>query len=82
MTLTPQQERQVLEMVSSEIASAIKPQLDEVRLITIPQAAEILQCGQIKARKLLGSYVDLGERISRVPLSAVKKLIQDRTVKA
>jgi hypothetical protein len=81
MTLTPDQERAVLEMVASELAQTAAPQLAELQLLTIREAAALLHCSETRARTLLGNYVDLGERLTRVPLSAVKQLIEDRTVR-
>ena len=81
ITLTPEQERVVIEMVAAELAQHAAPRLAELKLLTLKEAAALLNCGEIKARTLLGQYVDLGERLTRIPLSAVQKLIQDRTVK-
>jgi hypothetical protein len=81
MTLTPDQERIVLCMVASELTAELQPVIDGLKLLTLKEAAALLNCGEIKARTLLGQYVDLGERLTRIPLSAVQKLIQDRTVK-
>lgn len=82
MTLTPDQERAVLCMVASELTAELQPVIDEVKLVKISEAAELLGVGDKKARQLLGSYVDLGENCARVSLKTVKQLIADRTVNA
>jgi len=81
MTLTTDQQRAVLCMVASELTAELQPVIDELKLINMREAGELLGVGEIRARKLLSTYVDLGERGARVSLKTIKQLISDRTVK-
>ena len=68
-------------MVASELTAELQPAIEDVQLLTIRECAELLKVSQETAKRLLGSYVDLGERGARVSLKTVKQLISDRTVK-
>jgi hypothetical protein len=68
-------------ILQSAIRDAVRDQLDALRLLSIPRAAELLDVSPETARKLLGHGVDVGGKGYKVRLEDVKNLIRTRTIK-
>ena len=80
MTLTPEQERAVLGMVADELSTSLYAHIEDFQLLTLKQAANVLNVGERKASALLGNPVVLGEKITRYPLVDIRRIIAERTV--
>ena len=65
----------------ADVQAAIKESFDELRCLSIPQAAELLDVSPDTARRLLATGVDLGGKGYKVRLSDVRRLIAERTIK-
>jgi excisionase family DNA binding protein len=63
------------------IQAALKDELESLRLLSIPQAAALLNVSDDTARRLIGSGVDVGGKGYKVRLSDVRRLIAERTIK-
>ena len=68
------------QIIRDAVRDAIRDELSDVRLLSIPNAAALLDVSDETARKLLGSGVDVGGKGYKVKLSDVRRLIQERTV--
>ena len=71
--------------IASAVADAIvkhKAELiDAVTLVSIPQAAKLLDVTTETARKLLGVGVDVGGKGYKVRLSDINRILAERTIK-
>lgn len=65
----------------SAIQAAVKDNLDDLRLLSIPQAAALLDVSPETARRMLGTGVDVGGKGLKVRLSDVRRLIDERTIR-
>lgn len=72
----------VIRAAAKELADRVTPALDELTLVPIRRAAEMLGVSEPKARALIREYVELGEASRRVRLSTLRRLIEERTIPA
>lgn len=64
------------------IREAVRVQLDELRLLSVPQAAELLDVSPESVRKLTGGeLIDVGGKGLKVKLSTIRRIINERTLK-
>jgi dihydroxyacetone kinase-like predicted kinase len=64
------------------IRDAVRDKLEEMRLLSVPQAAELLDVSPDTLRKLTaGEVVDVGGKGMKVKLSTLKRIIQERTLR-
>jgi excisionase family DNA binding protein len=69
------------QIIRDAVRDAIRDRVDDVRLLSIPQAAKLLNVSDDTARRLIGSGVDVGGKGYKVKLSDVRRLIAERTIK-
>lgn len=69
------------QIIREAVREAIREELAEVRLLSIPQAAELLDVSAETARRLLGTGVDVGGKGLKVRLTDVRRVITERTVR-
>jgi hypothetical protein len=79
MTLPKEIAAAVVAAAAKELAASVCGQIDDLQLVTIGRAAAILGVSEPKARRLIKSYVDLGEASKRVRVTTLRKLIEERT---
>ena len=72
----------VIRATAKELADRVAPAMDELTLVPIRRAAEMLGVSEPKARALIREYVELGETSRRVRISTLRRLIDDRTIPA
>jgi len=69
------------QIIRDAVRDAIRDEVNDARLLSIPQAAQLLNVSDETARRLIGSGVDVGSKGYKVRLSDVRKLIAERTIK-
>jgi excisionase family DNA binding protein len=69
------------QIIRDAVRDAIREEVNDARLLSIPQAAQLLNVSDETARRLIGSGVDVGGKGYKVRLSDVRKLIAERTIK-
>jgi len=69
------------QIIRDAVRDAIRDELADVRLLSIPQAAELLNVSDDTARKMIGHGVDVGGKGYKVRLSDVRQVIKERTIK-
>lgn len=63
------------------IRDAVREQLDDLRLLSVPDAAALLDVSPDTVRKLTqGEVVDVGGRGMKVKLSTIRQIINERTL--
>jgi plasmid maintenance system antidote protein VapI len=63
------------------IRDAVRDTLDDLRLLSVPQAAELLDVSPDTLRRLVGGeFVDVGGKGMKVKLSTIKRIINERTL--
>ena len=63
------------------IRDAVRDTLDDLRLLSVPQAAELLDVSPDTLRRLTqGEFVDVGGKGMKVKLSTIKRIIHERTL--
>ena len=63
------------------IRDAVRDTLDDLRLLSVPQAAELLDVSPDTLRRLTaGEFVDVGGKGMKVKLSTIKRIINERTL--
>ena len=63
------------------IRDAVRDTLDDLRLLSVPQAAELLDVSPDTLRRLTqGEFVDVGGKGMKVNLSTIKRIIHERTL--
>ena len=71
--------------IASAVADAIvkhkAEMIDAVTLVSIPQAAKLLDVTPDTARKLLGVGVDVGGKGFKVRLADINRVLAERTIK-
>lgn len=72
----------VIRSAGAQLAARASTQIDDLRLVRISTAAEILGVSQPKARALIREYVELGESSRLVRLSTLRRIIEARTIKS
>lgn len=70
----------VVAATAKELADRVTPDLDDLQLVPIRRAADLLGVSEPKARALIREFVDLGEASKRVRLSVLKSIIESRTI--
>jgi predicted HTH domain antitoxin len=68
-------------IIRDAIREAVKVQLDDVRLISLPRAAELLDVSPETARRLIKRGVDVGGKGLKVSLADVRRVQMERAVK-
>ena len=69
------------QIIRTAVQAAIRDELESIRLLSIPQAAALLDVSDETARRLLGHGVDVGGKGYKVRLADVRRLIAERSVK-
>lgn len=86
MTLTPEQETRMLEMVAAGILETIKERVEkaaeELPCFTINRVCGFLDLTPQQVNKILTEFVDFGPRDRRLSIAQVRELVRRRTVKA
>jgi len=82
MNLPPDITAAVIKATAIELADRVSPALEELQLVSLKTACEILGVGKTKARSLIAEYVELGEKSPRVSVATLRRLIADRTIPA
>jgi len=62
------------------LKQAMKERLEETQLVSLAQAAELLDVSKPTARLLLREWIDLGVKSPKVELHKVKQFIASRRV--
>lgn len=70
----------VVDATAKVLAERVNGDLDELQLIPLKKAAELLGVSEPKARQLIREFVDLGESSRRVRVSVLKTIIESRTI--
>ena len=70
----------VVKAAGKELADRAATGIDDLRLVPIRTAAEMLGVSEPKCRALIREYVELGEASRRVRLSTIRQLIEARTI--
>lgn len=69
-------------IIREAVQAAVRDQLDDLRLLSVPQAAELLDVSPDTVRKLTaGEFVDVGGKGLKVKLSTIKRIVAERTIK-
>jgi len=69
-------------IIREAVQAAVRDQLDDLRLLSVPQAAELLDVSPDTVRKLTaGEFVDVGGKGLKVKLSTVRRIITERTLR-
>ena len=68
-------------IIRDAIREAVKVQLDDIRLISIPRAAELLDVSPETARRLLVKGYEMGGKGAKVSLADVRRVQMERAVK-
>ena len=70
--------------IASAIAESVirykAEMIDSLSLVSIPQAAKMLDVSTETARKLVGEFVDVGGTSLNITLSPLKRIIEERTI--
>jgi excisionase family DNA binding protein len=69
------------QIIRDAVRDAIRDEVNDARLLSIPQAAQLLNVSDETARRLIGSGVDVGGKGYKVRLADVRRLIAERTIK-
>jgi len=67
---------------AKELADRMTPEMESLQLVSMSKAAEMLSVSVPVARRLMRQVIDLGECVTRVRLSTVKQLIEERTIQS
>ena len=55
--------------------------LDGLMLVSVPQAAKLLDVGEDKVRSLVrGEFVDVGGKGMKIKLSTIQRIVEERTI--
>jgi hypothetical protein len=71
----------IIKAAGKELADRVSDAVEDLQLVTIRKAAEILCVSEPMARKLIREYVELGEASRRVRLSTLRRIIEERTIR-
>jgi plasmid maintenance system antidote protein VapI len=82
MTLPPAIARRLIDAAAKELASMLREEVSEAKLLSIQQAADMLGVSKPTARALVGEWIDLGVASPRIELSKVRELIERRRVRS
>lgn len=69
------------QIIRDAVRDAIREEVRNERLISIPQAAQILDVSPDTARKLLGAGYDMGGKGYKVSLAEIDRIKAERRVK-
>ena len=68
-------------IIRDAIRDAVRDTLDDLRLLSVTQAAELLDVSPDTLRRLTqGEFVDVGGKGMKVKLSTIKRIINERTL--
>lgn len=76
MKLSPE----ITQAVAKELAAEMKGGMEELRLLTLQQAADLLGVSKATVKALVGEVIDLGPQSLRVEHRRVKEIIDSRRV--
>lgn len=79
MTLPGPIAEAVIRAAAVELANRAASDLDDMALVPISKAAEILGVSKRVAQRLICEHVELGEATKRYKLSTIRRVIDSRT---
>jgi hypothetical protein len=79
MNIPPDITQAIVTAAARELADRAAGELDELQLVSIAKAAQVLDVSQSTARRVIREFVDLGEASRRVRISHLRDIIKART---